>query len=959
MRSVGLGLICCLFFQLSFTQNYADSAFHLYSLIETDSLPPKEKKALEDNKTVFTQATHDSLILKAIFTISSTIETPEVSTLFNDLGGRICKKKLEEPLSAADRNFYQRQLLVFYRNQSFFFAHANQIEKALEANYKSLALSEKIKDSATLISSITRIGVLCFNNGDYDKAEEWIRRAYQMQVQLGDTEGSGRNSYILSAIMIKQGNAQAALPYLHKNLQTVRKEKKTIREAELLEAIGQAYRKIPDLDSALFYLEAAYAKYREENVRTQYSGILAALGNIYSLKGDWKNAEKYGIACLEEARQFKFPAFEKNAAGLLQQVYEAKGDYRKSLEMIKRFYALQDSLQSESNTQAILEQQYAYEYRRKAEVDSLKNAQAMAVQLAENKSRKQTAYFLGGGLVLTLLFGFILFNRFRLTKQQKEIIELEKSKLDQANEQLKELDQAKSRFFTNISHEFRTPLTVISGMTDMITENEESKELIKRNSENLLLLINQILDLRKLESGSLPLYMRQENIIPYLKYLLESFQSYAESKSINLQFKSDSQLVMMDFDAEKIRSIMTNLIANAIRFSPEGGEVSVEVSSSPKTQNPKPKTQNPKPETQNKLTIRVSDTGIGIAPEKIPHVFDRFYQVDDSMTRKGEGTGIGLTLTHELIKLMGGEIELRSEVGRGSSFEISLPISNIAPFRDEIIESKFVNPLTEASLIPAGSISSKETEALKLLIVEDNLDVVHYLKLCLGETYQISIAHDGQEGIEKAIEEVPDIIISDVMMPRKDGFELCESLKQDERTSHIPIILLTAKADVESRISGLKRGADAYLAKPFNKEELLVRVDMLIRLRQQLQQRYAQQITALSPTEDIEVQQEDAFILKFRDVIMAHFDDPELNVPKLCDMLGISRTQLHRKVTALTGKSATRFLRKVRMEEAQKLLKNPELNISDIAYRVGYNDPSYFGRLFVEDFGIPPTMARE
>jgi signal transduction histidine kinase/DNA-binding response OmpR family regulator len=714
--------------------------------------------------------------------------------------------------------------------------------------------------------------------------------------------------------------------------------------------MGGTFAELERFDDAYKALQVALEIFEMFKFDYGISLVENKLAEIFIRQKNWQEALIHANKAFEIAQESQLKQTLNGISRKLYIIYKETNQFEKSLEMLELHTQLKDSLGSEANTKALLEQRLQYEYEQQAQLDSVQNAAVLSVQLEENKRRRNTSYYLLGGLILTGIFAFLLYNRFRITQRQR-------NQLDAANEQLKELDQSKSRFFTNISHEFRTPLTIISGMADMVNDSEP-RELIKRNSQSLLGLVNQILDLRKLEAGKLPIHMVQGNVIPFLQYLLESFQSYAESKGINLSFSTDTREVIMDYDPEKLHSIVTNLISNAIKFTESGGEVKMKVSDSQfPFQLAGTRVMNQEPETSNELSITVSDSGKGIPKEKLPKIFDRFYQVDDSITRQGEGTGIGLTLTRELVKVLDGKITVQSEEGKGTVFKLLLPITNQASMADAatpVSENTRLTTIVEvAEEIPAGS-----SDAFKLLIVEDNSDVVRYLQASLKEAYQISIARDGQEGIEKAIAEVPDIIISDVMMPRKDGFELCQTLKTDERTSHIPIILLTAKADVESRISGLQRGADAYLAKPFEKAELMVRLEMLIKLRQQLQARY-QNLDQSSPAEDEATQIEDAFIQKLNEQIFEHISDSSIDVQRLCEWTGMSRTQFHHKIKALTGRSASNYLRFVRLREAKKHLETSEKSISEIAYDLGFNDPAYFSRSFVKEFGLAPSESRK
>jgi signal transduction histidine kinase/DNA-binding response OmpR family regulator/streptogramin lyase len=529
-------------------------------------------------------------------------------------------------------------------------------------------------------------------------------------------------------------------------------------------------------------------------------------------------------------------------------------------------------------------------------------------------------------------------------------------------ERLKELDSFKNQLYANFTHEFRTPLTVILGLTDEIPGHHQKQqtdhlhkavEMVQRNSFRLLQIVNQILDLSKLEAGMLSVNMIQADAVTLLQYLSNSYQSLADAKNITMTFEAEPAGLLMDMDEEKLTTIYSNLLSNAVKFTGEGGRIFVRVSKQEGAGAPT-------------LVLEVSDTGIGIPANKLPHIFERFYQVDAAdNTRHGlrleGGTGIGLTLSKELTEMLGGNIEVESEEGRGAIFRVQLPISNDAPLKPEgalfsmapaaaVPHSTAVSPAAEPPLSPGEDLPT-------LLIVEDSPDIITYLRTCLEAQYRILTATNGRLGLEKAIEEVPDLIISDVMMPEMDGFELCETLKNDERTSHVPIILLTARVDAESRLKGLGRGADAYLGKPFNLAELRLQLANLNNLQQKLRARY-QNLALPPPTKDPALQIEDEFVAKARRAVDDHLDDSDFSVEDLCRILRVSRTQLHNKLKALTGRSATAFIRLPRLERARELLRSPDLNISEIAYKVGFNDPNYFSRCYQYEFGKSPSEDR-
>lgn len=559
------------------------------------------------------------------------------------------------------------------------------------------------------------------------------------------------------------------------------------------------------------------------------------------------------------------------------------------------------------------------------------------------------ALLLGGGAYF--------FYRFQLNR-----------KLEHAeNERLKELDLVKNRLYTNITHEFRTPLTVILGMTEQMEDEignlklgiDDATEgttpfsnfksplsLIRRNGQNLLRLINQVLDLSKLESGNMRLHLVQGDWVAFVKYIAESFQSFASVKNIRLQFLSETDSLNMAYDPEKIQAIVSNLLSNAIKFTPEGGEVQVLIRAL-------------NDDGQPFCELRVRDTGIGIPTDRLEQIFDRFYQVDSSATRAGEGSGIGLALVRELVKLMGGKIGVESRPGAGSVFTVTLPVSDGG--------SAAAVPMTEiAPLVPAAQPrktpppAPDDPDKSLVLLVEDNDDVRLYLQQCLGAEYQVIEAVDGQSGIEMALERVPDLVISDVMMPRKDGFELCQTLKTDERSSHIPIVLLTAKADVASRIEGLTRGADDYIAKPFERLELLARVRNLLDNRRRLLARYGRSFLAGEPVEtpDEVAEVEDAFLLKLRGIVEERMNDADFDMDRLSRAVGMSHSQIFRKLKALTGRSPSTFIRSVRLHHARQLLKTTTLSVSEIAYETGFSSPTYFSRMFLEEFGQTPTESR-
>jgi signal transduction histidine kinase/DNA-binding response OmpR family regulator/ligand-binding sensor domain-containing protein len=568
-------------------------------------------------------------------------------------------------------------------------------------------------------------------------------------------------------------------------------------------------------------------------------------------------------------------------------------------------------------------------------------------------------YILAIAYVLKSYFTFRI-NRAKL--QSELVFEHQEAK------RIRELDTVKTQLYANITHEFRTPLTVILGMTNQIKENPSTHlasglDMISRNSNNLLKLVNEMLDLSKLESGKMTLQLKNADFISFLRYNVESFQSLAATEQKQMHMLSDSDTLILAFDAEKMRQIIANLFSNALKFTPAHGNVYVSVSQEGSTA-----------QADRKLVLSIKDTGIGIPENQLAHIFDRFYQLDNSQTRKAEGTGIGLALTKELVKLMNGTIEAKSPpVGatRGTEFIIHFPIVTI---QDDDAEPVFVAPykghgtiaVIEEKANPAFRTHGDNSGLPLILLVEDNADVVAYTASCL-EDYKIAVGKDGVEGFDIAIDAIPDLIITDVMMPYMDGFEMVDKLRRDERTSHIPIIMLTAKADIASKLEGIDKGADAYVEKPFHKEELLLRIRKLLEQRKLLQQYYSRQIGITpdgeennkeAPESATSKHSENEFIKKIRGVVEANFSNSEFSVEKLCKLIFMSHSQLHRKLEALTDCSPNQFIRMVRLNKAKELLADPNITISSVAVESGYQDPSYFARIFKQETGMTPQEWR-
>lgn len=557
-------------------------------------------------------------------------------------------------------------------------------------------------------------------------------------------------------------------------------------------------------------------------------------------------------------------------------------------------------------------------------------------------------------LIYFLLIGSIIYFTWKAQLKRIKIKnEYEMSKFEA--QKLHEVDELKSRFFANISHEFRTPLTLILGPVKQVmdrTKDEKNKDelgIAHKNANKLLGLVNQLLDISKLESGNMKLRTSPINYISLLKALTLSFTSYAERKRIILKFNSAEDEIILYLDRDKIEKIITNILSNAFKFTPEGGSIEVTLGKDDKY-----------------VKTIISDTGIGIPKEKMSKIFDRFYQVDGSHTREQEGTGIGLALTKELVDLHKGKIDVESEESKGTKFVISIPLGKDHLKPEEIDESeKIYEPEKESFItdsveekkeIQKDTIEFLEKESLPLLmIVEDNSDLRKYIKDNLTKEFRILEAVDGEDGWNESIEQIPDLIVSDVMMPKMDGFELCRKLKTDERTSHIPVILLTAKAAKEDKLEGYETGADDYIMKPFEPDELRARIKNLILQRKRIHEHFKNKgIFEFEQTNITSIDKK--FLQRVIEIIKANISNTEFNVEVLTENMAVSRSLLNKKVVSLAGEPPRDLIKRMRLTKAVELIEKKFGNLSEIAFEVGFDNPAYFSECFKKQYGMPPSQ---
>lgn len=563
-------------------------------------------------------------------------------------------------------------------------------------------------------------------------------------------------------------------------------------------------------------------------------------------------------------------------------------------------------------------------------------------------SQRNRLYFISALLTIVIILGVFLF--FLLQEKQrsnKTLEERNKAILEQKNEIEKvsklasKATEDKMRFYSYISHEFKTPLSLILTPTeDLIQRNSSDKreitstlKLIYKNANRLLGLVDQLLEMRKLDAGKMEIELSNQDLVGFIREIVDDFKVKAKQKQIDLQFSTPFKELTAFFDPQKLDKVLFNIVSNAFKYTLEGGLIHISIL-----------------KNIDKIEINIADNGIGMNEEDKEHAFDLFYRGNKNISL---GTGLGLALSHEFISLHGGEINLTSEKGKGTTFKIILPVieSDQNLFgKNTFIEQKINKEFEETETIIQPNKPNQSFENT-LILIEDNHDLNNFLTKKLETTYTVVANDNAEKGWEEILSYIPDVIICDVMLPGMDGFTLTQKVKADFRTSHIPVILLTAKSQIESQIEGTKAGADAYIMKPFNQQLLEEKIKSLIENRDRMRKRFSNEV--LTPNH---LQKgERRFLYEFEALIDKNIKDSTLSVEKLSQELGMSRVQLFRKISALTNKNVADYIGEYKLQKAKILLKEQELNIAEIAYELGFNSPSYFTTFFKQKTNQTPT----
>jgi signal transduction histidine kinase/DNA-binding response OmpR family regulator len=823
----------------------------------------------------------------------------------------------------------------------------------------------------------------------YGEAAEKTIAALDIYQEIGDTARMAYNYYQLGSILTRQKQHQEAMPYIRKGI--LLELAQGIEPCDGYSRLGNAFAGAGQVDSALFYSLKAYAAATKtgNNVLAAYEQY--TLSRLYVELGDFAQAKTLLSKALEYYQSSNDVMNLPEAYALLAKVENALGNHSAALDFAKKALDIAQSGRRFGTLTRIhqeLSQSYAgmgdYQNAYWATLAWKKAADSLAViektglvadAESRYRAREQSATIAQQQLELErqqnrqfslLLLGLLLFAGaagialyLRLKKQRAEhALRLEHAE----SQKLRELDKVKSAFFANISHEFRTPLTLLLGpLRDMESGRFNGSApkyfgIMRRQAERLLQLVEQLLDLSRLESGKLQLTPQPGDLATALRSIAASFESLAAQKQIHFQIELPTEPLWTHFDRDKLEKIVVNLLSNAFKFTPEEGRISLLVDGfllhEQRTTN-----------NQQPITIRVEDSGIGIPANQLPHIFERFYRVENSEADHQTGSGIGLALTCELVLLHGGEISVESIENKGTVFTVRLPLTPAADMGMGSNEQFSSNNYPPKEAFPPAAPASERSPTAShqrplILIVEDNADVQAYIREHLQEKYRILEATDGNTALEIARSELPDLIVTDLMMPGMDGVKMTQHLKADERTSHIPLVMLTAKAGRDNKLQGIASGAEAYLTKPFDPEELRLVVAKTLEQRRLLREKFSREIRlGLSDVEVLSL--DDVFLQKVLATIEENLDDDLFGVEQLAASVSMSRSNLFRKLDALTGKSPTALIRELRLARAKKLLEQGAGNTTEVAMMVGFNTPAYFVKCFADQYGIPPGAFKK
>ncbi len=820
------------------------------------------------------------------------------------------------------------------------------LDEATNYHYRALTLANAYSDKEDKVAkknkvvSLNGIGNISLTLNDSLTADSVFRAALKGETELGSELGRAINFANLGSLFESGGRTDSAWVYYRKSMKSNQAAHSDLGISLCYNHFGRLLEKAGKTQQAIAQYQKAYSLMENNNDKWHWLESCLALARIYVQTGQHTIATKYLSKALAEAEKQNSIEHLAEVYRLYYLIYNKENNCRKALECFTKSSEYNDSVNSEKNLVHMQNVRVKYEYeRRQREIDTLnKNYQTERILKRVGMLSAVTIALLSAMAVIFL--SYVIKSR---KQKQKLMVENEK---------------AMTSFFTNITHEFRTPLTVILGHADrmckgLVTERQiaDTGTAVGRQGRRLLALINQILDISKIKAKAAPAEWFRGDVIGYISMLLDSFTALAGQRNIDIVYAPKQEHVSVDFVPDYMQKIVCNLMSNAIKFSNPDSNILVTAAID-----------------GNVFTLRVADFGIGMSAEDQKHIFDLYHQNNDGL--RDMGSGIGLALVKQITKQLHGTVSVESHIGKGSVFTVTLPTTSGCKTKEFTTDNFLSQPLTDETMpytetethdkAVSDKTPNKNDTRPVVLIVEDNIDVAEYIQLCLKDKYLIRFAQNGKDGLEKAQQLMPDIIITDLMMPVMDGLQLCTEIRQSDILNHIPVVMVTAKNTDRDRLQGLSTGADAYLSKPFNADELTVTIENLLRRQRLMREKYSQAVEAKQEKPEEELQpKEREFLEKLTRVVTDAMPSGELSVDIIASRLCMSGQQMRRKLNTITGETPAFYIRRIQMQTAKVMMDNDkDVPINEVARSVGYYDMSHFTRVFKSMYNVTPSQYK-
>ena len=819
------------------------------------------------------------------------------------------------------------------------------LDEAQRYHYQAWVMSQACADTSftarkNLVRSLNGLANVYLTIGNLQRADSALRLALAGEKALGSKTGQAINYANLGSIYEKKGMIDSAWVYYRRSMELNRQDNNTLGVALCHIYFGDLYKQNRQYDDALREYESSYQLMKNSDDDWHALNAVVAMAKVWMDKGNDRKTTAYLAQAVAIADSIKSKEHLVEINTLYYKLYRQRGDWHTALTYYEHAKKLESELvnMDKLNLMVSISQKIERDQQRQ----SLSKTHSM---LEYERAMRHISFIVFFIVLLSLvvIIGLLLYNRRLRARSHRA---------------LRRLSDVREAFFTNITHEFRTPLTVILGISQELCEDKavspSAKDMastIRRQGERMLSLVNQLLDLSKVKSVITEPEWQSGNIVAYIGMMMETYASYAQSKGIVLQFIPRERQVETNFVPDYIHKILDNLLSNSFKYvTPGHGKVDIVTWVVGRT-----------------LRITVSDNGCGIPASALPHIFEPFFQIDNRPDKVG--TGVGLALVAQTVKRLGGTITVDSKENQGTVFYISLPLhAPTAPAIELKSPDKDIETagLAEDDGTRSDPDNTEQTAGYSILVVEDNADVAQYIGRQLEDNYKVIYARDGKEGLEKARKEIPDVILSDLMMPGMDGIEMCRQIRSDELTSHIPIIIVSAKVAEQDRLKGFSVGADAYLTKPFSREELRVRISTLIDQRHRLQKKFSNDLALSGDSGTAQKQPameapalselDRRFLDKVADAVYLMMGSgKDMDVYAIAAKLAMSYSQFNRKLSALTGSTPAQYIQRIKIRKAQRMLTaHPELSFAEVAERCGFSDYSNFVRAFKNITGTTP-----